>query len=66
MLHADRPLPPPPLEQSLRRYLTLARSCHELFALALRGDKPAEHAAMDELLRTLGQGSAAPHAPARH
>jgi hypothetical protein len=65
MLHADRPAPPPALEQSLRRYLVLARSCHELFAVTLGGDKPPEHAAMDELLRALEGAGQLPHrAPA--
>ena len=68
MLHAERPAPPPALEQSLRRYLSLARTCHELFAMTLQGDRPAEHAAMDELLRMLGQGQPAlgQAAAARH
>lgn len=56
MPHTDQPASPPALEQSLRRYLALARSCHELFSLTLQSDRPAEHAAMDELLRTLQPG----------
>jgi len=56
MQQAERPTPPG-LEQTLRRYLTLAQTCHELFAVAFREDRPPEHAAMDELLRALGQAS---------
>jgi hypothetical protein len=54
------PSSPAALEQSLRRYLTLARTCHELFAVTFRDDRPPEHAAMDALLRTLGQAGAPP------
>lgn len=56
---AERPTPPG-LEQSLRRYLTLAQTCHELFAVTFGEDRPPEHAAMDELLRALGQAPSAP------
>lgn len=64
MQQAERP-PSPGLEQSLRRYLTLAQTCHELFAVTFGQDHPPEHAAMDELLRALGRPPAAPEAPLR-
>lgn len=53
MQHAVQPAAVPALEQSLHRYLRLAQTCHELFALTFGDDKPPEHAAMDELLRAL-------------
>ncbi|MEW6706896.1 MAG: hypothetical protein AB1430_18780 [Pseudomonadota bacterium] len=56
------PAPPAALEQSLRRYLTLALTCHELFAVTLDDKRPAQHAAMDELLRALGQPPGPPDA----
>jgi hypothetical protein len=66
MQQGARSLPPAGLEQSLRRYLTLAQTCHELFAVAFREDQPPEHAAMDELLRALReQETQGPPAPQR-
>jgi hypothetical protein len=59
MQQAEHPAPPG-LEQTLRRYLTLAQTCHELFAVTFGEDHPPEHAAMDELLRALRQA----HEPA--
>jgi hypothetical protein len=68
MRHPESPAAMPGLEQSLRRYLTLARTCHELFSVSFGQEKPPEHEAMDALLRALGQGQAQPPArtPAAH
>lgn len=61
------PSPPSPLlESTLTRYLSLAHTCHALFAATLHDEKHrAQRGAMDALLRALegaqGERSALPH-----